>query len=380
MDLLSRRCGWALGGVVLAAGLAGPRAMAQDGGVGDAMEAVASEVAGVAESAGDLVDRMLGESWTDAELREIADMLVGSWKTQRPVSSAASDEIALTMHIVPVSVSGLEHTLYVEQARADQPWAPHFQAVAELYRFEDGVRLRTHVFQLKGGEQAGLRGLWLRPDLLPELDGDDLIATMDIDLERAGDGYAGSTPYPYPTKRDGAVQMVGAVSITADRFETSDRGIAADGSRAWGSAEGDRYVFERFEPAARYEARDSGLGIITYGQSLSSDPIGDGDRVSFAYSGYLASGFEFDSSRREGRQPMTYVLPGRLISGWQEGVSGMRLGEHRRLVIPPELGYGARGNPQARIGGTDTLLFDVEIVNVEETEFSGNMPTGDAPE
>ena len=368
------------GGVMLAAGLLVPSAAAQDGGMVDAMESVAEDAMGMVESTGDLIDRMLGDSWTDAELREIADMMVGSWATARPVSSAAADEVGVAMHVVPIAVDGLEHTLYVEQARADQPWAPHFQAVFELYRFKDGVRLRTHVFQLSGGKHAGLAGMWLRPDLLPEIDGDDLIATMDIDLERAGDGYAGSTPYPYPTKRSAAVQMVSAVSITADRFETSDRGIAADGSQAWGSADGERYVFERVDPAVRYESRDSGLGVITYGQDLSGDGIADGDRVSFAYSGYLGSGFQFDSSRREGREPMTYVLPGRLITGWQEGISGMRLGEHRRLVIPPELGYGARGNPQARISGTDTLFFDVEIVNVEETEFSGNMPTGDAPE
>jgi FKBP-type peptidyl-prolyl cis-trans isomerase len=87
-----------------------------------------------------------------------------------------------------------------------------------------------------------------------------------------------------------------------------------------------------------------------------------GDIVWVNYTGKLSTGEQFDTS--VGREPFKFVLgEGKVIKGWDEGVVGMKVGEKRQLVIPPELGYGAAG-AGAKIPGNSTLVFDIEMIGL----------------
>ena len=88
-----------------------------------------------------------------------------------------------------------------------------------------------------------------------------------------------------------------------------------------------------------------------------------GKNVTVHYVGTLTDGKKFDSSRDRGEGFTFRLGAGQVIQGWDKGVAGMKIGGLRKLTIPADLGYGARGFPPV-IPPNSTLVFEVELLSV----------------
>ncbi|KGO88581.1 peptidylprolyl isomerase [Flavobacterium rivuli WB 3.3-2 = DSM 21788] len=137
-----------------------------------------------------------------------------------------------------------------------------------------------------------------------------------------------------------------------------------EGSREKRIAEGKKQAEEAMEKlAAGFDKTDSGLRykIIQKGDGKKAEK---GKKVSVHYKGSLESGEVFDSSYTR-KQPIDFQLGvGQVISGWDEGIALLQVGDKARFVIPSHLGYGSRGAGGV-IPPDATLIFDVELMDVK---------------
>jgi FKBP-type peptidyl-prolyl cis-trans isomerase len=139
-------------------------------------------------------------------------------------------------------------------------------------------------------------------------------------------------------------------------------GVAQAEGKA-GEAAGANDFFENFHklPDSRFKQSPSGLrvAVMTEGHGAAA---AKGAMVKVRYTGWLPDGTKFDSSEEKG-QPIELKLgTGQVIQGWEEALTGMKPGEKRQIVIPPNLAYG--GRQVGTIPANSTLIFNIELESV----------------
>jgi peptidylprolyl isomerase len=107
----------------------------------------------------------------------------------------------------------------------------------------------------------------------------------------------------------------------------------------------------------------SGLKYVEIAAGTGDSPA-KGQTVSVHYTGTLENGKKFDSSRDRNQAFEFQIGEGQVIKGWDEGLSTMKVGGRRKLIIPADLGYGARGAGGV-IPPNATLVFDVELLKIK---------------
>lgn len=119
---------------------------------------------------------------------------------------------------------------------------------------------------------------------------------------------------------------------------------------------------ENTENTENIVTTDSGLEYVELKSGDGASPK-TGQTVVVHYTGTLEDGTKFDSSRDRNSPFQFKIGVGQVIKGWDEGVGTMKVGDRRKLIIPPDLGYGARGAGGV-IPPNATLIFDVELLKI----------------
>ena len=123
----------------------------------------------------------------------------------------------------------------------------------------------------------------------------------------------------------------------------------------------------------------TGLPTVTYPDGLkiidlkvgTGEAAKSGENAEVQYTGWLTSCRQFDSSRTPGRNSFTFQIgQSQVISGWDEGLLGMKVGGKRKLIIPSDLAYGSQGQTDQTTGVTvippnATLIFQIELVSLK---------------
>lgn len=162
----------------------------------------------------------------------------------------------------------------------------------------------------------------------------------------------------YLVQVDSTLKGIGSDVQSAQVVGADDTGISI-------VTEGDTTVEQR---ANAYVAASDASGniermVIDDIKIGTGDEVSEGDTVSVHYIGTLQNGQEFDNSKKRGTPFEFTVGEGMVITGWEEGLLGMKVGGERVLVIPPEKAYGEQGI--GPIPGNATLIFAIELLEIK---------------
>ncbi|HEX6249523.1 MAG TPA: FKBP-type peptidyl-prolyl cis-trans isomerase [Nocardioidaceae bacterium] len=162
------------------------------------------------------------------------------------------------------------------------------------------------------------------------------------------------------TPDDNVLFVVDIMSVPLEGPEGEAAELPADAPTIVENDAGDVEKFT-FENAPKKPADKLQVIPVVEGEG---DAVEAGDAVTFDYLGQVYGTQNiFDQSYTDAPRTFT-VGTGNLIKGWDEGLVGVKAGSRVMIIAPPEFGYGEAGNPQAKIKGTDTLVFVVDVLGV----------------
>ncbi|MBX9737457.1 MAG: FKBP-type peptidyl-prolyl cis-trans isomerase, partial [Phycisphaerales bacterium] len=213
---------------------------------------------------------------------------------------------------------------------------------------------------------AMITGIWAAPEMFPAMPIDRLGVNSEIILSKQGDSWAGATTSS-PTLAGGAVRFSTEFSLAKGSIVWTDRGFNASNTQVWGLPAGQALTFTTAPSTVKVERRESGLVIMDFVIPPGDAPTADGTEIAVHVNGYLQSdGLQVDNSKAPGREPLRVTLPAQLpFLGINEGVTGVRVGQFRRLIVPAHLAFGERGRPRSNIPANATLVYEIEGLYVQ---------------
>lgn len=299
----------------------------------------------------------------DEEIDALCLLYSGSFATDAQL--ARSNDTPVTFNSAAVQVDGLTNAVYFEVARADDVPNPFRQGVFTFYRMDQQLRLRVLDIPTKGLRDA-VACLWTVPDVFPALSLDSLTVNADLVVSRNddGSGYSARTTGRVPTTRGGAILMTSQVRINADGIRIDDRGYDANGAEVWRTGTESGLMFKRAAVPSIVNRLESGLVVIDLTSGSGSDQLKRGGEVALHFSCWSATGNVIYTSRVGDNPPQRVRYPVNFIKGMNDGLENITVGTRRRLVVPPDLAWGAQGNSW-QVPPNTPVVFDIECLWVQ---------------
>lgn len=329
----------------------------------------------------------------DADVKRAVELLVGVKQ-----SKAVGKYPELLMKAAVVNVEGLDNAVYFEISRLDTPWSSFRAGLITFYkRAETAGGPGTLVMRVLDFARYDtnfapmLAGVWATPEQFPAVALDRLTVNSDIALTRSADGRDSSAgtlvgeAVDVPTLAAGAMHFRSSVSLgAAGDLGWTERGYSGAGQQVWGVADGERLAFTRAADAAaltpRVTRQPDGLVMIDYPAPADGAAALEGSDIAAHVTGWLQSdGRMIDNTRT--REPLRTKLPSQLvIPGLNPAMTGLHVGQHRKVIIPAALGFGDRGRRNSNIPPNATLVYEIEALWTGPTATPAEpAPAANAP-
>lgn len=326
----------------------------------------------------------------DEDIDGLLTIVPGTYASD--VTKASETSPAITYNAARVLIDGLTNAVYFEVARADDPATPFRQGIISFVRVGGKVRMRVMDIGNPSLREA-IVGLWAAPEVFPSFSISNLSINVELEVARTDDGgaYVAKTLRPFPTFAGGAVELTSRMRISSDGLSINDRGLDGSGTLVWGaaSAEEDGTMLRRTASTVNVTRQGSGLVIVDLVPGEKGGyALGPGGDIAVHFSQWTTEGLKLDSSRSGTRGAARVRYPVGSIPGLDQGLAGITKGARRRVVIPPELGYGSQG--RGPVPANATLVFDLEAMWLQAPQEvppqpptggpEGNQPAGPQPQ